>query len=342
MSRALPLVLLLTACNDYNLNGQNSADGKYNPPDLSAEMQVDNITQVTIPSVDVLWVVDNSGSMAEEQKAIRENFPNFMEYFTDSGLDYHVGVVSTDMDAPQESGKLQQDSSKSDRYIDTSYGSDEAISSFQDRANLGINGSSDERGKDAAYAALVNERDKTNAGFYRDDASLSVIILSDERDHSHISVDEFVSWMLGLKAKEGMVSFSSIVGPDPNGCGAIAEAGHGYLEVTDEVGGITESICTSDWGGLLTELGLQAAGLKREFFLSQVPVEDTIAVTIDEDGTETPYDKGSDWTYDRARNSISFSSIVPDPLSVVSISYEVLASSSTTVDTTGGGADTGS
>lgn len=330
--RHLPFVLLLAACSDYDLNGPDMHDGKYNPPDLGAETNVDNITQVTVPSVDVLWVIDNSGSMAEEQKALRDAFPQFMRYFTDSGLDYHVGVVSTDMDNRNESGKLVQDSSKSSRYVDSTMSEDEAISSFRERATLGINGSSSERGNDAMYAALVTERDKTNAGYYRDEASLSVVIISDEVDQSRISTNEVISFLEQLKPEEGMVTYSSIVGPAPNGC-ATAERGRGYLEVTEAIGGVTASICDSDWSDLLAELGLQAAGLKREFFLSLVPVEDTIAVTIKDGKDETEYDRGDDWTYDRARNSITFKEVVPDPLTVVSISYEVLASGGAEIET---------
>src|SRR4051794_9315310 len=93
---------LMVGCNDYNLKGTADQAGKYNPPDLAPEVRVDAITQVTIPAVDVLWVIDNSCSMSEEQEALRSNFADFMAYFSDSGLDYHVGVVSTDMISRQE------------------------------------------------------------------------------------------------------------------------------------------------------------------------------------------------------------------------------------------------
>ena len=59
--RPLTLLLpLLAACQEYNLNGGDDVGGKYNPPDLGAKVQVDHVTQVTIPAVDVLFVIDNS------------------------------------------------------------------------------------------------------------------------------------------------------------------------------------------------------------------------------------------------------------------------------------------
>lgn len=332
MRALLPVAaVLLASCQDYNLSGSADQGGKYNPPDLSPERQVDAITQVTVPAVDVLFVIDNSCSMEEEQRALRQSFPEFMTYFLGSGLDYHVGVVSTDMDrSNRDAGVLIGDSSGGSSYIDPSYSEDDAVASFSDRATLGTMGSGTEKGKDAAWSALVTNVDGANAGFYRDDADLSVIIISDERDQStDVSVNEFSNWLLGLKP-DGSVYFSSIVGPSPNGCSSgngSAEAGVGYIEVTDRVGGIEWSICESDWSELLTELGLLAAGLKHEFFLSLVPVEATIEVSVTTpEGDEVPF-TSAEWTYSGVRNSVSFLAYLPAALSVVHIRYDVLASS---------------
>ncbi len=315
------LVVALLGCQEYNLQGPNTVVTTYNPPSLEQEERTDRITQVTVPAVDVLFVVDNSGSMAEEQKNLRDNFASFMRYFTDSGLDYHVGVVSTDMDNRQESGRLIADGST--RYIDSTWEAEAAITSFRERANLGTGGSSDERGKDAAYRALTTEAEKTNAGFYREEAVLSIVVISDEHDYSRdVSVAEFVSWMNSLKREDDQTWFSSIVGPD-GGC-ATAEEGRGYLEVTRQVGGVEFSICEPDYASVLEELGMQAAGLKREFFLSEVPIADSISVSVTTDGEEDRF-KDSEWAYDGVRNSITFASFVPDPLAVVNIVYIPLA-----------------
>lgn len=315
------LVIGLIACQEYNLQGPNTVVATYNPPSLEAEPRTDRITQVTVPAVDVLFVIDNSGSMAEEQKNLRDNFESFMRYFTDSGLDYHVGVVSTDMDNRQESGRLISDGST--RYIDNTSTAQAAVASFRERANLGTMGSPDERGKDAAYTALTKESSTTNAGFYREEAVLSIVVISDERDYSrNVSVAEFVSWMNSLKPEDEQTWFSSIVGPK-GGC-STAEEGVGYLEVTRQVGGVDFSICESDYSSVLEELGMQAAGLKREFFLSVVPAPETISVSVTTEGEEDSF-KDSEWSYDGVRNSITFQSFVPDPLAVVNITYIPLA-----------------
>ena len=338
--RSAPLLVLLAACQDYNLQGSSDATGKYNPPDLAVTEQVDRITQVTIPAVDVLFVIDNSCSMEEEQRALRDNFGSFMQYFTGSGLDYHVGVVSTDMDNRQESGKLILDSTRSSRYIDNTSTEEEALTSFRDRALLGVNGSGTESGLDATMAALTTERYSTNDGFYRDEASLSIVVISDEPDQSDVSVNEFTSWITGLKTDEAYtVTFSAIVAPDRTTCSA-AERGTYYIEVANQLDGIIWPICDEDYSSVLEELGLRAAGLKHEFFLSLVPVEATIAVTVeDSDGVATPYVADTDWTYSRTRNSITFTEFTPLPLNVVDIRYEVLAASEGALVTEGEGTE---
>lgn len=338
MSRITVLLPLLFACQDYNLKGSSDAGGKYNPPDLGAQVQQDRITQVTIPAVDVLFVIDNSCSMEEEQRALRDNFGSFIQYFTGSGLDYHVGVVSTDMDNRQERGKLILDNSGPERYIDNTMSETDAIESFRQRATLGVNGSGTEAGLDASMTALTTERYSTNDGFYRDSASLSIVVISDEPDQSGTSVNEYVNWIRGLKTdEEYTVLFSGIVGPDHTTC-ATAERGTGYIEVTNQLGGVLWPICDEDYSSVLEELGLRAAGLKQEFFLSLVPVESTIAVSVeDTSGVVTEFAAGSDWTYSRTRNSITFAEFIPLPLSVVEIEYEVLASSQGLEDEGDGG-----
>lgn len=318
----------LFGCQEYNLQGDPSLYAEPNPPDLSDPVQQDRIVQVTVPSVDVLWVIDNSCSMSEEQAALAENFPKFMNYFVGSGLDYHVGVISTDMYASDQKGKL--------RTIGTTKWIDETTTNptgvFTQMATMGTGGSADEKGRAAIWTALVTQKDAYNAGFLREDASLSIVVISDENDYSGnlpVTLNEFTNYLLTTKVDPGMVNFSSIVGPEPSGCtpsnGYAAEAGTQYLAVTRAVGGIEWSICNEDWAQVLEQLGMQAAGLKREFFLTDVPVEETIELWVEDDGERIDFEPGTEWTYNRARNSVVFSAYVPSPLAEVFIEYELLA-----------------
>lgn len=47
------------------------------------------------PKLDILWMIDNSGSMCQEQKALRENFGVFIENLAKNDLDFHIGITTT-------------------------------------------------------------------------------------------------------------------------------------------------------------------------------------------------------------------------------------------------------
>ena len=300
----------LAACSETSIGSFNVEPP--NPPQLEARLRVDRAVQTPVPAVDVLWVIDNSRSMAEEQRALSDNFNSFMRFFLDSGLDYHVGVLSTSYDYPDERGKLRTISG--DKWIDES--TRDPVGMFQDMALMGTEGDDVEKGRDQVYGAIqhLSSEGSYNEGFYREDAALAVIVISDEDDQSAIkTVPQFVDWMLDLKFERERVSFSSIVGPEGgcNGAGGKAYEGTDYLRITREVGGIDWPICDGDWATVLEDLGVQVAGLQREFYLSAVPVEDTLTVWVDVDGEREDFTEGADFDYSRTRNSVRFRQYVP-------------------------------
>jgi hypothetical protein len=278
--------------------------------------------------------------MAEEQAKLVQNFPVFMQFFIDSGLDWHVGVVSTDTGASDERGKLQ--GAGGYRYLTAA--APDPIALFTDMAVMGTGGSGDERGRRAAWLALTDPlKSSFNNGFYREDASLNVIVISDENDSSGAEPtrNEFINFMTTLKEDPELVTFSAIVGP-VGGC-PTADSGTEYLSVSEAVGGITESICASDWEPVLEELGLQAAGLRREYFLSELPVPGTIKVVVKDggyvyEGVDAALITGPGdmdrlceasscftFTYSPARNSILMDDYVPSPLAQINIEYQLLS-----------------
>lgn len=307
-------------CVEYDIHGgteEGWSDGpRSRPPEERSH--VDRIKQVVVPEVDVLWVVDNSCSMWEEQSALAANFPVFMQYFASSSLDYHIGVVSTDTYDPAHSGRLRQ--AGGHRYLKPDTLTPGQL--FSSMAMMGTMGHWDERGFQAVQLALDAHGNGYNTGFFRDEAALHVIVISDENDHSPITTGEFVGWLKGRKAGR-RTTFSSVVGPQ-GGCMDAPEVGLRYLQATRDIGGVDWSICTEDWSGLLDELGLQATGLKQEYFLSRLPVVDTIAVHSVDQGIVRAFEGEVDWVYDAARNSILFLEYVPEAGAEIVIEYEVV------------------
>ena len=321
---SIALLAILGGCSEYDIAGDQQIFGEPNPPMLEIPPNEDRIVQVTTPSVDVLWTIDNSCSMADEQTALTQNFQTFMNFFLGSGLDYHVGVISTDDDDASHKGQLREVAGQ--RWIDDETA--DPVNVFSGMANLGTSGSSSEAGRATTYRAIELKKDGYNAGFIREEAGLHIIVISDEQDSSTttpISKAEFVDYLLTLKTDVELVTFSSIVNPPNCGfCGG-GSAGTDYIEVTNAVGGILWDINDQNWATVLEQLGVQAAGLKREFFLTELPVPGSIQVAIEEDGAVFLFDEGDDWTYNASRNSVVFEAYIPEPLSEIYITYDKLS-----------------
>lgn len=300
------------------------------PRPIEDVTQQDRILQVTSPQVDVLWMVDNSGSMGDEQADLTENFPLFMDFFVGSGLEYHIGVTSSDLDGNYNGANGKLVTVAGTKYLDPSIPN--PIEMFSAMATLGTSGSSTEQGSGAVFKALEVERDRANAGFWRDEAALHTVVISDEPDLTRdgiISQNEFIGWYGGLKAKASERTFSSIVSPTYGGR---------YRQITTQIGGIYWSLDDDDWTQVLERLGVQAAGLKREYYLSRLPVLDTLEVHVEDSasGATLGFTRGvidevtglptGDYTYDANRNSITFVEYVPNALSTIVMDYTVLAS----------------
>ena len=66
--------------------------------EISRRSTTDVFLQEPLSEVDILWVIDDSNSMAEEQLLVADGFEAFISSLAETNIDFHVGVVSTDMD----------------------------------------------------------------------------------------------------------------------------------------------------------------------------------------------------------------------------------------------------
>jgi len=340
----LGVLAMFTGCAvEYDPIGDAPPARAPNPPEPENPEQLDRIVQVQQPKVDILFIVDNSCSMAEEQSALANNFGPFMEFFTGSGLDYHIGVVSTDMsDAANHQGKLQVAGGVS--YIDDTMPFQQANTIFRQMAIMGTNGDFEEKGRAAAYTMVELKPDiPRNTGFYREEASLQFVFISDEEDQSGanpITRAEFRQWMETKKISPDLVTAHAIIFPPTGPCPDGDTRGLEYARYASWTGGVVFNLCEEDWGPFMDELGLQTSGLKREFFLTKLPVTEPWSLDVK---VVVPNEAGEDITlgfpsclagteiddplcrvvYNPGRNSISFLDYVPDPFSQLLVKYNI-------------------
>lgn len=288
--------------------------------------QIDNFEQLGRPKVDILFVVDSSGSMFEEQQALGQNFASFIQFAEAQRLEYQIAVTDTDVDSGGPAGRFLP--LNSPNRIVTPQTQPSPADVFLTNVNVGTIGSAFEQGLEASYLALSSPNIfQDNAGFLRQDAVLSVIYVSDEEDQSPNTVDFYANFLLSIKGfrNTNLFTASSIVGDAPAGCSTAFDAGLRYIEVANRTGGIFQSICATDWSRSLEELSTTAFGFKSRFFLANQPVITTIRVFID--GVELPgQDAGGtvNWSYDYGTNSVNFSPFAtPEPGAEIRVEYTV-------------------
>ena len=156
-----------------------------------------------------------------------------------------------------------------------------------------------------------------NEDFYRDDAKLNMIGVTDEVEQSANTWDYYVALFQAYKADPDDVMFHAIAGDYPSGCGS-AEPGNNLYQAVVATGGTFLSICATDWGSNMTELAESAAADLTSFALTQEPVPDTIEVYID--GVRTT----AGWTFDATDTLVVFDDDhVPGGGTTIEISYIV-------------------
>ncbi|MCB9729254.1 MAG: choice-of-anchor D domain-containing protein [Deltaproteobacteria bacterium] len=218
--------------------------------------------------VDVLFVVDDSGSMGEEQQNLAANLGVFIQAANAWEADYRIGVTTTDASLE---GALQ--------------GSPEVVTpqtsdSFLDNVLVGTSGSGFEQGLETARLSLEGPFKK----YLRQDATLVAVFVSDEEDQSPDEALSYLNLFQSIKGgTPGAFTAYAIVGP-PDGCdslGGSADPGIRYIKVAEQSGGKFASICAPDFSESLADFGEGAFGPKSTFLLGGVAQPGTVAITVD-------------------------------------------------------------
>lgn len=276
---------------------------------------VDVFEQSLKASVDVLFTLDRSGSMSDDNALVVANFGSFIDTLVGLDADYHVAV------AVEDDGCILG----SDPYIDNTFSASNAESTFETMADiymtLGTYGANTERGFSLAEAALKTSNISSggcNEGFYRENAKLSIVHVSDEPEQSINPYTYYVSLFQGMKADVDDVTIHAVAGDYPGGCGS-AQAGTGYYEATVATDGLFLSICATDWGSHLESIAEASGALNDDFELTQLPASETIEVTVDGIRTTTG------WAYDPGTNSVVFErDHIPAGGSTIEIEYQLM------------------
>jgi len=258
---------------------------------------------------DILWVIDNSGSMRKFQTRLGQNIGSFVNQLLLPGdVDFRMGFITTDWYILVDN-----------IYVDNSTSNPAGVASGLVNS-IGINGSGQEKGL-LQVASALQQFDSTG-NFLRPDSTLIIIYVSDEPDASPLSYVDYVN-MYTVYKQQSQIKAYAVIGDFPSGCTSpssnfpvSAVFGEGYYETANYFSGDWYSICDIDWAQNMTNLA-SSITVRANFFLEKPdPIIDTIEVYVNGQlQTEG-------WTYDPVDNKVYFdTSHIPTSGQTIRIEY---------------------
>lgn len=301
------------------------------PPDARNEQVSDDGQEVFDPSVDILFVVDDSGSMDSHQRNLTRNIDRFIAAFTArAAIDYHIGVTTTSM-STWGSGNCCGALVGTPIYVEKT--TPDLVRTLARNLIVGTSGSATEESFSPVVAALTPPMSTgRNAGFYRQSAHLAIVFITDAEDQSRMDAQSLYSELVRIKGRpEKIIGYGVIVPSGEDNCprddgtepGKIEE----FLKMMPNAGKNEFSLCDPVFGDRVAEI---ADSLVRYIgnvvYLKRAPKVGSIKVSF---GTQIILpDAKKGWSFDPKRNAIVFGDDVQwstqAPGTKVKITYEAI------------------
>lgn len=256
------------------------------------------------PEQDILFVVDNSGSMNWHQDTLSRQAHHLVSELTEKNIDFHIGVITSDTHDPNHGGRLVGEIP----FVTPT--TPNLVNVLTQNLKVGTSGHYQERFFDPVVAALSEPLISTlNAGFYRESATLTLIFITDTEDSSVVDVNSFIDFLTNLKGSLNKISAHAVIVPQDASpsCYADSEWPAQRIEhFISLVDGYLYNLCDESslqlvWKNL-SELPANKL-LLHNIPLPMIPKFDTITVQY---GTQT-LTKGElkrGWVYDHIQNEI--------------------------------------
>jgi hypothetical protein len=248
--------------------------------------------------VDILIVVDNSGSMSFEQNNMASRVRNMLAILR--GFDYRIAVTTTDPNTTRKSGGrtfygdgdlIPIHGQNGALWVDSNL--DEQIA--QNALGLTLQrpevGSGSEQGIKATYRFIERATTPGNplSTFFREGANFSTLVISDEDESANTEKNDPEKLLALISSKfnqQKAYSFHSIITkPGDTACfnGEGATYGHRYKKISDLTGGVIGSVCESDYAAQVQGISTSIRDLIKQFTLTCSPLPE-FPITIKKNG----------------------------------------------------------
>ena len=293
------------------------------------ECDVDKLT--SLPVADIIWVIDESGSMSDDRQDIVNNANNFFSRALSSGLDFRMGV--TNVCNPSGSyktvvGKFCSTISSTtshmggtDRFL---LPSEQTTFSSCIKNPPGYEGGSEYGLVNAEQAVKGHLPRATNApDKIRTNATLVIIVATDEFPESlastigytntkvctlpaptqasvNAALKKYLDLFTGVTDPQSKVMFHVISGACNSSCSAYVA--HGYKELAQKLGGQWGDVCQKNLGNTLQEIIDSVVGAASPIVLDHVPISSSLAVAMD--AIEVKRSRTNGFDYRANKNSV--------------------------------------
>lgn len=202
--------------------------------------------------LDIIWVIDDSGSMQINHRQVSAQIKNFLTYFLEKDVDFKMGIVTTSLETVSNGEGLTRS--------DYQRNPTPFIANFQSYLNLGAGGSGEEKG----LLAISNFLEGNAHFFIRPKSQVIAIVVSDEDDSSFdptkdedqlLNTNDFLTSLKRNYFKDNEFKIYSIIELSPSGT-----AGTRYAHASYLTKGIVGNI-KGDFHKILLNIGGHVLGL---------------------------------------------------------------------------------
>lgn len=231
----------------------------------------DNPNPESCENMDILFVIDNSCSMNEEQEKLVNNFELFVDQlysFVSEVEELHIGVVTTDAYkendpncnslgnlVTQNSEEICTPFSDGHRFMTQN---DDLYEKFICAANVGVNGNGNEEPIQAAIQALegfANSPGQCNENFSRPKTPKVLILITDEDDEQNAQVAfEHLEYLVHDERNIALITITKLSEDPPSPDCYTSSPSENLILFTQKFTNHTLlEICSDSWQNIIIE-----------------------------------------------------------------------------------------
>ena len=280
----------------------DNIDQDCNGSDLMCPDKCETFTfAVNSRPVDILWVIDQSGSMSQEIAGVKANMNNFSSYINGQKIDYHVIVMASKTGSygicikPPLGGPGCTDGPRFKQVVQNV----QSVDSLK----------------------LIQKNISAIEAFMRPNSLRQIVEVTDDNSRpgysSAIPGTTFHAWITKRAGWKDYI-FHSIVSLYQDSC--TAKIGTEYIWLSNQTKGLKLHICKANWNTMFAQLSKKVADLaKTQYKLAGTP-DPTKPIRVYYNNVQKK--QGTDWDWDGTNNQVVLKGTLPGKGVQIKICYQ--------------------